>query len=150
MQTQQAMELGERISALVEAGQVRKAHILLAPTLAARTPFPILECIGEVIGAGSPEAVNVFLDHIAAAKTIGGWVVIGGALRAQLDRDLASSFARCRDYIIAADVWYATDILGERVPGPALLIDLRGYDLRFGRPPFVATKSGMVGTAKLT
>jgi len=43
----------------------------------------------------------------------------------QLDRDSVDAFARCREYIIAADVWYAADILGERVPGPALVADLQ-------------------------
>ena len=31
------------------------------------------------------------------------------------------AFARCRAFIVAADVWYATDILGECVPGPGLV-----------------------------
>ena len=31
------------------------------------------------------------------------------------------AFARCRAFIVGADAWYATDILGERVPGPGLV-----------------------------
>jgi 3-methyladenine DNA glycosylase AlkD len=38
-----------------------------------------------------------------------------------LVRDLSGAFERCRGYAIAADVWYATDAFGERVPGPALV-----------------------------
>jgi len=104
---------------------VRQAYSLLAPVLAERTPFPILGRIGEVIGAGPLEAVPPFLEQIAAEKTEGGWVVIASALGAQLDRDFSGAFARCRNYIIVADVWYAADILGERVPGPALVMDFR-------------------------
>jgi hypothetical protein len=48
-------------------------------------------------------------------------VVIASALGQRLDRDLDGAFALCRSYIVAADVWYGADILGERVPGPALL-----------------------------
>jgi len=125
MKTQEAKELGERIASLVQARQPLKAYALLVPILAQRTPFPLLERIGEAIGAGSLKSVNIFLEHIAAAKTEGGWVVIGRALGEQLDRDPAGAFARCRSYIIAADVWYATDILGERVPGPALVTDFQ-------------------------
>ncbi len=125
MKTYEARELGERIAALVRARQPLKAYALLAPILAQRTPFPILERIGEAVGVESSKSVNVFLEHIAAAKTMGGWVVIGKALGEQLDRDPAGAFARCRGYIIAADVWYATDILGERVPGPALTTDFQ-------------------------
>ncbi len=121
MKTKEARELGERIAALVQNGQPDEAHALLAPVLAERTPFRLLDCIGEAVGAGPLEEVNFFLDRVAADKTEGGWVVIASALGGQLDRDPEGAFARCREYIIAADVWYATDILGERVPGQALV-----------------------------
>jgi 3-methyladenine DNA glycosylase AlkD len=91
--------------------------------LAQRTPFRLLERIGQAIGRGPLPEVNGFLERIAAGRSEGGWVVIGGALGQQLSRDPAGAFARCRAFIIAADVWYAPDILGERVPGPALLTD---------------------------
>jgi len=125
MKAQEARELGTRCAALVQAGHTRQAYTLLAPVLVERTPFPMLECIGEAVGAGPLEAVNAFLQHIATEKTMGGWVVIGSALGRQLDRDFAGAFARCRNFTIAADVWYATDILGERVPGPALVTDFQ-------------------------
>ena len=121
MNALEARALGGRIAALVEAGQVHQAYVLLAPVLAERTPFPILGNIGEMVGGGPLPAVNGFLEHIAAHRTEGGWVVIGTALGRQLDRDLHGAFARCRNFTILADVWYATDILGERVPGPALV-----------------------------
>jgi hypothetical protein len=58
---------------------------------------------------------------VAADRTEGGWVVVASALRQQLERDAKGAFVRCRDLIVAGDIWYAADILGERVPGPALL-----------------------------
>jgi hypothetical protein len=125
MKTKEARELGERITALVQAGQPDKAYALLAPVLAKRTPFRLLDRISEAVGAGPLGATNAFLERIAADKTEGGWVVIGSALGQQLDRDSVDVFARCREYIIAADVWYAADILGERVPGPALVADFQ-------------------------
>jgi 3-methyladenine DNA glycosylase AlkD len=129
MKTKEARELGKRIAALVQAGQMTQAYVLLAPVLAKRTPFDMLRRIGEPIGAGPLEAacpeynrrVNTFLERIAADKTEGGWVVIASALEKQLDRDLAGAFARCRGFIAVADVWYATDILGEGVVGQALV-----------------------------
>lgn len=48
-------------------------------------------------------------------------MVIGNALRQQFGRDPAGAFVRCRAHVVAGDVWYATDILGERLPGPALV-----------------------------
>jgi 3-methyladenine DNA glycosylase AlkD len=121
MKAQEARELGERIAALVREGQIAQAYEILSPILARRTPFAMLRHIGAPVGTGPPEPVNAFLERIAAHKTEGGWVVIAGALKAQLDRDLAGSFARCREFIIAADVWYAADTLGEGVVGEALV-----------------------------
>jgi 3-methyladenine DNA glycosylase AlkD len=121
MRTQEARELGDSIARLAAAGESRKAHSLLAPVLAQRTPFRLLDLIGAAVGAGPLQPVDAFLEQVAASRTEGGWVVIASALGQQMDRDLPGAFRRCRDFIIAADIWYATDILGERVPGPALL-----------------------------
>ncbi len=125
MNAREARELGKRIAALVQIGQPDAAYSLLSPILAGRTPFSLLGRIGEAVGAGPLQAVNAFLDHIAAARTEGGWVVIGSALGEQLDRDPEGAFARCRAFICLGDIWYATDILGERVPGPALVADFQ-------------------------
>jgi hypothetical protein len=121
----QADALGVEIAALVQAGRADEAYARLTPVLAQRTPFRLLERIGQEIGAGPLPQVNGFLECIAADRTEGGWVVIGGALGQQLERDPAGAFARCRAYVALADVWYAPDILGERVPGPALLTDFQ-------------------------
>jgi hypothetical protein len=125
MRVREARELGKRVAGLVQSGQVAQAYASLAPVLAARTPFPMLGRIGEAIGAGPLGPANTFLEHVAAAKTEGGWVVIGSALGQHLTRDLEGAFARCREFIIVADVWYAADVLGERVPGPALVADFQ-------------------------
>jgi hypothetical protein len=125
MRAGEARELGERVAALVQRGQPSEAYALLAPVLAERTRFSMLGRIGEAIGAGPLDPVNSFLEHVAYHKTEGGWVVIGSALGQQLERDLEGAFARCRAFLVAADVWYGADILGERVPGPALLHGFR-------------------------
>ena len=121
MKAHAARDLGQRIAAHVQAGQMFAAYALLAPVLAERTPFLMLGYIGEAVGAGPLKVVNRFLERVAAARTEGGWVVIGSALGQQLERDLTGALSRCHSFIIAGDVWYATDILGERVPGPALI-----------------------------
>jgi 3-methyladenine DNA glycosylase AlkD len=113
--------LGERIEVLVRRGQAPQAYDLLAPILAERTPFDTLRRIGEPIGRCQLNQVDPFLVLIATDKTEGGWVIISSVLQTQLDRDLSSTFVRCRDLIIAADVWYASDTLGEGVPGRALV-----------------------------
>jgi 3-methyladenine DNA glycosylase AlkD len=121
MKTREAREMGQRLAALVQAGQPVQAHALLAPVLARRTPFAMLRHIGRPIGADSLGLVNPLLELIATGKTEGGWVVISSALEGQLERDLDGAFARCRDFIVLGEVWYAADILGEGVVGHALL-----------------------------
>ncbi len=116
-----ADELGTRVASLLHAGRPDPAHALLTPLLAERTPFRFLDRIGRSAGAGPLPETDLFLARIAADRTEGGWVVIGSALGQQLDRDLEGAFARCRAYLVAGDVWYAADILSERVPGPALV-----------------------------
>jgi 3-methyladenine DNA glycosylase AlkD len=120
MKSQEAEALGYQLAVLVHSERFDQAYAKLAPILAERTKFPLLERIGNPIGAGPLDQTNAFLEHVARARTEGGWVVIGAALREQLECDLAGAIDRARKYIIAADVWYATDILGERVPGQAL------------------------------
>ena len=121
MNARQATALGHHIAGLAESGAPKRAYEQLAPVLAERTPFRLLCRVGEPVGAVSLPAANVFLRLVAAERTEGGWVVIGTVLGQQLGRDPAGAFARCRAFTIAADVWYGADILGERVPGPALV-----------------------------
>jgi 3-methyladenine DNA glycosylase AlkD len=121
LNTHEARDLGTHLAKLVRAGQRPQAYDSLAPVLAERTPFRLLDIIGESVGNEPIDAVDAFLERIAAGKTEGGWVVIASALRQQLKCDLEGAFSRCKTYIVSADIWYATDILGERVPGPALL-----------------------------
>jgi hypothetical protein len=123
MKAQEARELGRRIAVCVQTGEIEGAYDLLAPVLAERTPFRLLGLIGEAVGHGPIGLANVFLDRVASGGAEGGWVVIGKALGEQLGHDIAGAFDRCRAYIVAADVWYGADILGERVPGPALAAD---------------------------
>lgn len=119
----EAKSLGREIAVRLREGEQSASLDLLSPVLAQRTPFPILERLGEAIGTSPVDRIDPFLDALAALETEGEWVVIGAALAQRLDRDLAGALGRCRGYVIAADVWYGADILGERVPGPALVRD---------------------------
>ena len=69
VRAQEAKELGNRIAALVQAGEIVQAHDLLSPALPQRTPFDKLGRIGAIVGDGRLEATNGFLDLIAADKT---------------------------------------------------------------------------------
>jgi len=123
MRTQEARDLGAWLAGLVQGRELTEAYSLLIPVLSERTKFDMLRLIGHPIGMEPLSQVNTFLELIAADKTERGWVVIGSALEMQFDRDRSGVFDRCRGYIIAGDVWYAADILGEQVPGNALVAD---------------------------
>lgn len=116
-----ARELGQELAGFVETGEIDRAHAILSPVLNQRTQFRYLDVIGKLTGLGPLESTGEFLAGIAAGGTEGGWVIIGSVLQSWFDRDLNAAFDRCRASIITADVWFGADILGERVPGPALL-----------------------------
>jgi hypothetical protein len=121
VKAKEARHLGRQITALVQRGQVTQAYDLLSPVLTERTPFDTLRRIAEPVGSGAWEEADSFLDLVAADKTEGGWVIIARVLQERLDRDLPGALVRCRDFIIAADVWYGADTMGEGVAGQALV-----------------------------
>jgi 3-methyladenine DNA glycosylase AlkD len=125
MNTREASALGKQISTLLEAKQVEDAYEFLAPTLARKISFATLDRIGKEIGMKSSPTINNFLEHVAEKKTMGGWAIIGSALKEQLKIDLPDTLKRCRAFINRANVWYEVDILGERVPGYALMLDFK-------------------------
>lgn len=96
MKIQEARELGDQLANLISLQQYEAACELLFPQLAQRTPFRLLDVIGEHLGNGPPKQVNLFLDQVAAQRTMGGWVVIASTLRQQLTHDLPAVFERCQ------------------------------------------------------
>lgn len=119
---QDARALGEDLFILLEKRKIEAAYEQLAPLLSQRISFRLLDIIGSKAGKAQRPAVDLFLDRIAAGGSMGGWVVMASALTERLPDDLADAFTRTHDIIITAGTWYTTDIFGERVPGPALLL----------------------------
>jgi 3-methyladenine DNA glycosylase AlkD len=125
MKISEARTIGNLLANQVRKGDIDAAYALLDPVLAERTQFSALNQIGGSLADCPLDSVYSFLDKLAADKQMGGWVVIGSALGAQMDRDFEGALSHCKKYITAADVWYGADILGERVPGPALILDFK-------------------------
>jgi 3-methyladenine DNA glycosylase AlkD len=123
MNAKQADILGDQIVERITAGQTKRAFALLAPILSTRTPFRMLDRIGARIGAASFRATDPLLAEIARHRTLGGWPLLGAILAGYMESDPRGALRRCRAFIIDADVWHATDSLGERVLGPAYLGD---------------------------
>lgn len=123
MNSREADALGGRLADMLATGDIAGAHSMLRPLLEQRTPFRILDRIASAAGPGQwPETV-AFLDRIAADGREGGWVIVGASLSQQYASQPARAISECRRYTIAANTWYGADILGERVPGPALVED---------------------------
>jgi len=113
--------MGSSLGDMLNERKIERAYQRLSPVLAESTPFRLLDIIGSIVGQCPQQEVNLFIDRIAAEPTMGGWVVIASALTEGLAGDLQDALSRTHDFIITANNWYATDIFGERVPGPALL-----------------------------
>jgi hypothetical protein len=124
MNSRDADRLGLRILNLLRDGDPTGAQALLAPQLARRKPFRLLDRIGAQIGADPLPRADAFLDALARGRAMGAWPLIGSALAARLDTNFAGALARCRKFIVLGGVWYAADTLAERVPGAALVKDL--------------------------
>ena len=121
--TKEADVFGIKLAALVKDGWSAQAVAALDPILSGKVPFRLLDRIGAKVGEGPLRKTNASLEEIARGKTMGAWPLIGSALAAQLETDFEGALARCRKFILFADVWYAADTLAERVPGAALVMD---------------------------
>jgi len=125
MNAPEADKLGGAVADLLRRGRLEAAYALLEPVLGQRTRFSMLGRIGALATKAVPHpTATSFLERVAAKKTMGGWVIIGSVLTKRLDQDVGEALALCRTHAVKADVWYGADILGERVPGPALVADL--------------------------
>jgi 3-methyladenine DNA glycosylase AlkD len=116
-----AREFGRRLANECTFSKVTEAYAFLAPVLAERTPFRLLDLVGEATADYPFPKLDPFLDEIASHASIGGWTVIASALRSEIPTDIKGTLERTRAYIIQADVWYACDCFGERVLGQALV-----------------------------
>lgn len=123
MDTTQTRKIAGEITQLLRKGETDEAYILLSPILADRIPFRLLDIIGERIGMVQDPSVDRLIKRIIAGRTEGGWVVIASAYNVRCPQEPQAVFDHSRQVILQADVWFATDIFGERVTGPALVSD---------------------------
>ncbi len=121
MKTQEARDIGDTVTHLITDGMMADARDALFPVLYTHTPFQMLDIIGERIGRTPDNIQFPFLERIAIDRTMGGWIIIASALRRQIPMNLKAALESCCRFVILADVWYATDSFGERVPGTALV-----------------------------
>jgi hypothetical protein len=119
----EARSLGCEIAEEINKGNISSAYKIILAYLNDKNPFRLLDMLGDALTACSPSYIYPFLDMIAEAGSEGGWVVIASTLRSLSEANAREIFHKCKEYIIQSDVWYACDIFGERVHGPALLSD---------------------------
>ena len=125
MKSDEARQLGEELGKSIRNGNITQAWQLLDPILSTKTPFHMLDRIASATwnetGQTTLAGLDAFSDLLRNGRSMGGWVIIAGILNGLTSEDLEGALNRAKETIIFADVWYATDILGERVPGPALV-----------------------------
>jgi 3-methyladenine DNA glycosylase AlkD len=117
----QARAYGAQVRQTLENSGVPAALDALNGILRERTPFRLLDLVGAALDTAGEDNVDELLQTLADQRSEGGWVVIASALRERLPRDLAGALEASRKYIAQAQIWYGCDIIGERVPGPALV-----------------------------
>ena len=123
MKSYEADEVAGAVSGYLAAGDAAGAFDELKPVLEQGTPFRLLDRIAAAVDQPPWSETSNLLNLIAADGSEGGWVLIGGFLRQAYVRRPSTVMSECRRTIIIADRWYGADILGERVPGPALVDD---------------------------
>lgn len=124
MKKQEVAEVSQECLTLLARDSIDEVLKTLDPLLSRKLPFPLLDHAGDILGSlaiAKPQGLLSLLGKIEATKTMGGYVVIGSALSRFINHDLPKALEKAREYIIKGDAWYVTDILGERVPGKALL-----------------------------
>jgi len=90
--------------------------------LQVKVKFPLLEYCADIIYQTLPAHHHLHLcDKIESLKTEGGNVLIGILLQKRLDDHLQESMIKAAQYLANADIWYVSDIIGERVFGWGLL-----------------------------
>lgn len=89
-----------------------------------KVKFPLLEfCSEDWFNLISKKEQLLFCDYIEDLQTEGGNVVLGKFLLLRLPTDFEGSIQKTVGYLNRADIWYISDLIGERVFGGALLID---------------------------
>jgi 3-methyladenine DNA glycosylase AlkD len=119
----EARRLGGEIAEEINKENISSAYKIIFAYLNDRNPFRLLDLVGGALTNCPRSYLDPFLDMVAEAGSQGGWVVIASALHSLSGANARDIFNKCKGYIIQADVWYACDIFGERVTGPALLSD---------------------------
>ena len=96
MKAREADLLGAEVAAFIQAGRPEDAYALLAPVLAERTPFRLLDRIGRIVGAvmiafrlliesaqgaflpgGTPENYEALSLELRVAIPVAGGLIIG-------------------------------------------------------------------------
>jgi 3-methyladenine DNA glycosylase AlkD len=96
----------------------------LKPILDSKCPFAKLDYLGSCLGKAGKNDTQKFyplFDEIINYGAMGGFVVVGRSLTCFLETDFNKVMEKSREYIIAGDVWYVCDVIGERSLGQALI-----------------------------
>jgi len=84
--------------------------------------FPLLEYAAVLVEQSlSNEQIYASCKQVHRLNTIGGNVIIGKLLQSQIEWDLDRAFKQAAKFMQEGQLWYVSDIIGERVWGYGLL-----------------------------
>ncbi|UBM59422.1 hypothetical protein LAG90_01960 [Marinilongibacter aquaticus] len=119
-----AEKIGEALLVYRSDGPQALANSLHENLLTSKVRFPLLEYAAEIL---FPEldarSIYALCSILEKQKTIGGNVLIGKLLGLNLELNFAQSLAETKQVLEGADIWYISDIIGERVFGQALQLN---------------------------
>lgn len=116
--------LAEKVISLILVDQNEDVVRILKPLLDRKCPFPKLDLLGRQLGrAGKSQPEKFFkaFNKIINYNAMGSFVVVGQALIHFLEDNFDKVMKKSREYIIKGNIWYVTDIIGERSIGQALV-----------------------------
>ncbi len=121
--TAEARDLGQAAAGAIALADSSAALAMVMPVIQTRTSFALLDRVGQVIGRKPLAATEPLLASLALSGEMGAWPIIGSVLRRSLSDGFWAPLELAHGFIAAAGLWYATDILAERVAGNALVQD---------------------------
>ena len=120
------IRIGNEVLEELKAGQKSFLAELEKKVLSKKVKFPILEHLALMFYENIPtNQLFHFCDKIIDMDYEGGYPLVGKCLQFHLEKDLDFCFDKAVNYILRGNVWYACDLISERVFGHGMLVDFQ-------------------------
>ena len=99
--------VASKAEALIRGGSLEEACLLLDPLAFGRTKFPILDCVGIILGQASLQTASLLdaLDRVISRASVGYYVVVGSALAQLMESNMMTCLRKTAEYIVLGNDW---------------------------------------------